>query len=143
LGNVGLATGLIIPTINPAPISGGKWCAGLLGVVINTKTKGFLWGASAQQFFSFAGRSSKPSRHFMLFQPILNKILGGGYFISCSPSMLFDWENSTYSVPIILSFGKAFAKNLSAFFGPQYMMSGPGKGDFTMQFQINAMFPAS
>jgi hypothetical protein len=142
-GMFGAGTGLIIPTYNPSPISGGKWCAGLLGVVINTKTKGFLWGASVQQFFSVGGSSSKSSRNFMLFQPIVNKLLGGGYFMSCSPTMLFDWENNTYSVPIILSFGKAFAKNLSAFFGPQYMMSGPGKGDFTFQFQINAMFPPS
>jgi hypothetical protein len=142
-GMFGAGPGLIIPTYNPSTISGGKWCAGLVGVAINNKTKGFLWGASVQQFYSFAGSSSKPTRNFMLFQPILNKILGGGYFISCSPSMLFDWENDTYSIPMLFSFGKAFAKNLSAFFGPQYMLSGPGKGDFSLQFQINAMFPPS
>jgi hypothetical protein len=140
-GMFGGGTGLIIPTINPVPISGGKWCVGLLGVAINTKTKGFIWGASVQQFFSFAGSDKKAARNFMLLQPIVNKLLGGGYFMSCSPTILLDWENDLYSVPLILSFGKAFAKNLSAFLGPQYMISGPGKGEFTLQFQINAMFP--
>jgi hypothetical protein len=142
-GIVGVGPGLLIPTMNPAPISGGKWCAGLDAVVLNTKTKGFMYGALIQQYFSFAGSSSRPGRNFMLFQPIVNKVLSGGYFVGFSPVMTFDWKNNDYSIPIILSFGKAFAKNLSAFVAPQYMLSGPNKGDVTLQFQINAMFPPS
>ena len=38
-GLLGIGPGLIIPTINPAQISGGKWCAGITGVILNTKTK--------------------------------------------------------------------------------------------------------
>jgi hypothetical protein len=140
-GIIGGGPGLLIPTNNPVQISGGKWCVGLDAVILNTKTKGFMYGALVQQYFSFAGSSTRQSRNFMLFQPIVNKILSGGYFIGCSPVMNFDWENDTYSVPIIVTFGKAFAKNLSAFIGPQYMLSGPNKGDVTLQFQINAMFP--
>jgi|688.fasta_scaffold05386_8 hypothetical protein len=140
-GIIGAGPGLIIPTNNPEQISGGKWCAGLAAVVLNTKTKGFMYGALFQQYFSFAGSSNRNKRNFMLFQPIINKILAGGYFMSFSPLMTFDWENELYSVPIILTFGKAFAKNLSAFIGPQYMLSGPNKKDITIQFQINAMFP--
>jgi hypothetical protein len=79
----------------------------------------------------------------MLFQPIFNKVLRGGYFVGVSPIMLFDWENSNYSVPLAISLGRAFAKNLSAFISPQYMVSGPNKGDVILQFQLNAMFPPS
>lgn len=142
-GLLGIGPGLIIPTNNPAPISGGKWCAGITSVALNTKTKGTQFGVLVQQFFSFAGRSSRSKRNFMLFQPIYNKVLGKGYFIGVSPIMTFDWKNSAYSIPASVSLGKAFAKNLSAFIAPQYMLSGPGKGDFTLQFQINAMFPPS
>lgn len=140
-GLLGVGPGLIIPTYNPVQISGGKWCGGLTGVVLNTKTKGLQFGVLAQQFWSFAGSSDKASRNFMLFQPIFNKVFRGGYFAGCSPIMTFDWENSAYNIPIIITFGKAFAKNLSAFIGPQYVLSGPGKGDVTLQFQLNAMFP--
>ncbi|MBP6186027.1 MAG: hypothetical protein KA479_13880 [Saprospiraceae bacterium] len=142
-GIIGGGPGLLIPTNKPDPISGGKWCAGLATVVLNTKTKGFMYGALIQQYFSFAGNNDRPSRNFMLFQPIVNKVLGGGYFVGCSPIMNFDWENDTYSIPIIVTFGKAFAKNLSAFIGPQIMLTGPTSGDLTLQFQLNAMFPPS
>lgn len=141
-GLVGAGPSLLIPTVKPSSISGGKWCAGFAAVVVNTKTKGLVYGASIQQFFSIAGSSNKPARNFMLLTPIFNKILGGGYFVGSSPAITLDWKNNEYSVPILVSFGKAFAKNLSAFIAPQYMLSGPAKGDFTLQFQLNAMFPA-
>jgi hypothetical protein len=141
-GLLGVGPGLIIPMVNPQQISGGKWCAGVTAVALNTKTKGLQFGVLVQQFFSFAG-SSNATKNFMLFQPIFNKVLGQGYFIGVSPIMTFDWESSTYNIPISVSFGKAFAKNLSAFIAPQYVVSGPNQGDFIIQFQINAMFPPS
>lgn len=140
-GVIGAGPGLLIPTNKPEQISGGKWCAEIASVVLNTKTKGLIYGALAQQFFSFAGSSDKQRRNFMLFQPIFTKIFTNGFFIGSSPILTFDWENDTYSVPVIMTLGKAFAKNLSAFIGPQYMISGPNKGDITLQFQLNAMFP--
>jgi hypothetical protein len=139
----GAGPALIIPTNNPAPVSAGKWCIGLTGLILNTKTKGLQFGMSVQQYFSFAGSSNTPARNFMLFQPILNKILEKGYFIGISPFMTFDWGNGTYNIPVSVNFGKAFAKNLSAFIAPQYVVSGPNQGDFILQFQINAMFPPS
>jgi hypothetical protein len=139
-GLLGAGPGLIIPTINPSPVSGGKWCLGFTGVLLDTKTKGLQFGLLVQQFFSIAGGSS-PTRNFMLFQPIFNKVLGDGYFIGISPIMTFDWQNNAYNIPISVSFGKAFAKNLSAFIAPQYVISGPGVGNFILQFQLNAMFP--
>ena len=140
-GLIGVGPGLIIPTTNPQPISGGKWCVGITGVALNTKTKGTQFGVLVQQFFSFAGSEDRGSRNFMLFQPIFNKVIQNGYFFGVSPIMTFDWENDAYSIPLIVTFGKAFAKNLSAFIGPQYMLTGPNKGDVTLQFQLNAMFP--
>jgi hypothetical protein len=139
----GAGPALIIPTFNPAPVSAGKWCIGLTGLILNTKTKGLQFGMSVQQYYSFAGSGNIPARNFMLFQPILNKILDQGYFIGISPFLTFDWGNGTYNIPVSVNFGKAFAKNLSAFIAPQYVISGPNQGDFILQFQINAMFPPS
>lgn len=142
-GLLGAGPGLVIPTVTPVAISGGKWCTGITAVALNTKTKGLQFGVLAQQFFSFAGSDTKAKRNFMLFQPIFNKVLGNGYFMGVSPIITFDWENNTSTIPLNVSFGKAFAKNLSAFIAPQYVVSGPTKGDFILQFQINAMFAPS
>jgi hypothetical protein len=142
-GLLGVGPGIIIPTMQPKSISSGKWSAGVTGVVLNTKTKGLQFGVLFQQFFSVAGSSERPDKNFMLFQPIFNKVLRKGYFTGFSPIMTFDWENSTYNIPLTISFGKAFAKNLSAFVAPEYVVSGPNQGDFTFRFQLNAMFPPS
>ncbi len=140
-GLLGAGTGLIIPTMKPEQISSRKWSAGPVVVALNTKTKGLQWGGLIQQFFSFAGDSDSPNQNFMLFQPIINKILGRGKFIQFNPIMNFNWEQGTYTVPLSVAFGKAFAKNLSVFVAPEYVISGPSQGDFTLRFQLNAMFP--
>jgi hypothetical protein len=140
-GMVGVGPGLIIPTMKPEAISSGKWSAGPSGALLITKTKGFSWGVIVQQYFGFAGQNDKPSQNFMLFQPVINKLLGGGKYLSFSSIFNFDWENDLYNIPVGVNFGKAFAKNLSLLFGPEYVVSGTNKGDLTFRFQINAMFP--
>jgi hypothetical protein len=142
-GLLGIGPGIIIPTMYPKSISSGKWSAGFTAVALNTKTKGLQFGVLVQQFFSVAGSSDRPKKNFMLFQPIFNKVLSKGYFFGVSPIMTFDWENSAYNIPLAISFGKAFAKNLSAFIAPEYVVSGSSQGDFTLRFQLNAMFPPS
>jgi hypothetical protein len=140
-GLLGTGPGLIIPTTKPEQISSGKWSAGIAAVALNTKTKGLQWGLLVQQFFNFAGANDKPNQNFMIVQPIFNKILGGGKYLQISPIMNFNWTTSDYTIPIGFNFGQAFAKNLSAQLGPEYVLSGHNKGDFTFRFQLNAMFP--
>jgi hypothetical protein len=142
-GLLGAGPGLIIPVMKPEPISSRKWAAGATVVALNTMTKGLQWGALAQQFFSFGGDDNRPAQSFMLFQPIFNKMLGGGKFIQFNPIMNFNWTNSTFNIPLGISYGKAFAKNLSVSVGGEYTVSGPGQGDFTFRFNLNTMFPAS
>jgi hypothetical protein len=57
--------------------------------------------------------------------------------------MNFDWKNSDFNIPISLGITKVFAKNLSMSLTPEYVVSGPTQGDFTVRFQINAMFSPS
>jgi hypothetical protein len=140
-GLVGVGPGLIIPTMRPEAISSGKWSAGPSGVLLITKAKGLSWGVMAQQFFSFGGDDDRSSQNFMLLQPMINKLLGGGKFLSLNSTFKLDWANVAYSIPIGVNFGKAFARNLSLLFGPEYVVHGPNEGDFTFRFQINAMFP--
>lgn len=142
-GLLGAGPGLIIPTMNPPQISSRKWAAGVAGIVLNTQTKGLQWGVLAEQFFAFAGDANRKNKNFMLFQPILNKIFSGGQFIQFSPIFNFNWTDNTYNIPLSVNAGKAFAKNLSVLVGPEYVVAGPNKGDFTIRFQLNAMFPTT
>ncbi len=141
-GLFGVGPALIMPTATSEFLGAGKWSAGLAGVYM-TKAFGLTLGVLGQQFVSFAGDSSRQDQNFMLLQPIITKIFKKGYFMNFSPIMKFDWENSDYNIPLGVSFGKAFAKNLSMFIGAEYVVSGPGQGDFTIRLNINAMFAAT
>jgi len=48
-----------------------------------------------------------------------------------------------FNLPLYLNLGKAFAKNLSAQFGPEYVVSGPDSGVLTFMCHINAVFPST
>ena len=142
-GMLGAGPALIIPTMDPEQISSRKWSAGAAFVLLNTNTKGMQWGVLAQQFFNFAGDDQRQNKNFMIFQPILNKILGGGKFVQLGSIFTFNWTDNTYNIPIAVNIGKAFSKSLSVLAGPEYVVSGPNKGDFTVRFQINAMFASA
>ena len=142
IGLLGVGPSLIIPTATSEYLGNGKWSAGAAGTFM-TKGFGLTLGILGQQYFSFAGDSSRPDQNYMLFQPIITKIFKKGYFMNFSPIMKFDWENSDYNIPLGVNFGRAFAKNLSMFVGAEYVVSGPNKGDFTIRLNINAMFAAT
>ena len=142
-GLLGIGTGLIMPTASPKILGSGKWSSGISGVVLNTKTKGLQFGVLFQQYWSFAGDADRQDKNFMLFQPILNKVIAKGVVLAFSPIMNFDWKNDDFTIPLSLGITKVFAKNLSMSLTPEYVVSGPTKGDFTVRFQINAMFPPS
>lgn len=139
IGLTGIGPALMMPTASSTYLGTGKWNVGLAGVYM-TKAFGLVLGVLAQQYFSIAGDSHRDDQNFMIFQPIVTKILPDGYYINFSPIMKFDWEKSDYNIPLGINFGKAFAKNLSMFIGGEYVVSGPGQGDFTIRLNINAMF---
>ncbi len=139
-GLLGVGPALILPTASSEFLGSGKWSAGLAATILYKKKKSWTFGVLAQQFNSFAGDSNRQDINKMLFQPVVTKIFKKGYFANFSPIMVFDWENDAYNIPIGFNVGRAFAKNLSMFIGPEYVVSGPGKGDFTIRLNINAMF---
>ena len=141
-GLFGIGPALIMPTASSEYLGSGKWSGGAV-IIYGTKALGLSLGILGQQFFSFAGDSERADQNYMLFQPIITKIFKQGYFINFSPIMKFDWDNSAYNIPLGASIGKAFAKNLTMFIGAEYVVSGPGQGDFTIRLNINTMFSSA
>ncbi len=141
-GLFGIGPALIMPTATSEYLGAGKWSTGAV-VVYGTKAFGLSLGVLGQQFISFAGDTERADQNYLLLQPIITKIFKKGYFINYSPIMKFDWENNTYNIPVGLSIGKAFSKSLTMFIGTEYVVTGPGQGDFTVRLNINTMFSSA
>ncbi len=141
-GLFGIGPALIMPTAPSEYLGSGKWSGGAV-IIYGTKAFGLSLGVLGQQFFSFAGDTERADQNYMLFQPIITKIFKKGYFINYSPIMKFDWKNSAYNIPVGLSIGKAFSKSLTMFMGAEYVVTGPGQGDFTIRLNINTMFSSA
>lgn len=139
-GVLGIGPALSMPTASSTYLGSGKWSPGLAGVILYKKIPKFTVGALVQQFVSVAGDENRNDVNHMLLQPVITQVFNKGVFLNFSPIIVLDWENEKYNIPIGLNIGKAFAKTLSMFIGPEYVVSGPGKGDFTIRLNINTMF---
>ena len=139
-GKIGFGPCIGIPTATNPVLGSGKWTAGLAAVAIYTKPKHVMLGVFMNQYFSYAGSPSRPAKNYMTVQPFIDFVFNKGYFIMINPIITFDWQNDNYTVPLALGFGKAFAKNISAYIMPEYIVSGPTNKSWAIQFNLNTMF---
>lgn len=139
-GKWGVGFNLGFPTATSPELGSGKWTAGPTGVLFYNKPKHLMLGVVVNQYFSYAGSPSRPPANYMNIQPFIDVIFNGGYFIMINPILTLDWQNDAYTIPVALGFGKAFAKNLSCYIMPEYVVSGPTKNTLIIQFNLNGMF---
>jgi hypothetical protein len=139
-GKAGIGPCLGFPTATNPVLGSEKWTAGLVAVAVYNKHKHLMLGVFMYQFFSYAGSSARPDKNYMTVQPFIDVIFNKGYFIMVNPICTFDWEQHNYTIPLALGFGKAFAKNLSAYIMPEYIISGPTRKSWVIQFNLNTMF---
>jgi hypothetical protein len=139
-GKFGFGFNLSFPTATAPVLGSGKWMAGPSGVIFYNKPKHMMLGLVVNQYFSYAGSPSRPPVCYMNVQPFIDVIFNKGYFIMINPICTLDWQNGNYTVPLALGFGKAFAKNLSCYVMPEYVVSGPTRNTFIIQFNLNGMF---
>ena len=128
------------PSATSPNLGSGKWTAGLVAMIMYTKNKNLLLGLVANQYFSYAGSPSRPPKNYMTLQPFISVIFNSGYFIMITPVCTLDWKENQYTIPLAFGFGKAFAKNLSAFIMPEYILTGPTRRSLVIQFNLNTMF---
>src|SRR5436190_23777038 len=121
-------------------LGSSKLSVGPSFIVNYTKIKNLQIGALKQQFYFFSSDKDRRKQNIMHFQPLITKVLPNGFFLQFAPIMRFNWERGIYTVPVDLLFGKAFAQNLSISLGPEVIVTGPFKGDFTVRVNVNAMF---
>jgi hypothetical protein len=139
-GKWGVGFNAGFPTATMPVLGSGKWTIGPTAILFYNKPKHVMLGMVVNQYFSYAGSPSRPAVNYMNIQPFIDVIFNKGYFIMINPIFNLDWQNGNYTFPVGLGFGKAFAKNLSCFIMPEYVISGPTKNTFIIQFNLNGMF---
>ena len=139
-GKFGAGPCVGFPSATQPVLGSGKWTAGLVAVVIYNKPKHLMLGVFMNQYFSYAGSPSRPAKSYMTVQPFIDYVFNKGYFIMINPICTFDWQEDNYTIPLAFGFGKAFARNISAFIMPEYIVSGATRKSWVIQFNLNTMF---
>ena len=139
-GRLGGGPSLGFPTATSPELGSGKWTAGLSAIIMSNMINGWMLGVLMQQMFSYAGSPSRPPVNYLQLQPMVNCVLGKGYFLGYTSIITLDWEKDAYTIPVSVSFGKALAKNFTLMLTPEYFLTGPMKKGFLIEFNINAMF---
>jgi len=105
---LGAGPTFIFPTATSDFTGQGKWQAGP-AVVVGYLTKHFIVGVFPQQWWSFAGDSSRPNTSQMNLQPFAAWFFGEGWSVGYSGNILADWKapsGNKWTVPIGVAIGK-------------------------------------
>jgi hypothetical protein len=135
-----------LPT-NTSGLGSDKWSAGPAAVALTMPGKWVL-GALVQNIWSFAGPSGDPDVNRFTFQYFLNYNLGDGWYLTSTPIITADWEQSSgnqWTVPFgggigwLMRFGKLPVDfKLQAFSNVEKPDGGP---DWSMMFAVKFLFP--
>jgi len=106
----GVGPTFIFPTASETALGQGKWQAGPAAVALYLG-KQWIFGVLAQQWWSFAGDSSRRDTSQANFQYFLQYILPEHWQVGMSPNVTVDWKASggnQLNFPIGLGVGKLF-----------------------------------
>ena len=104
----GLGTTAIFPTATNDFLGAGKYQAGPAAVALHMG-KDWVFGAVAQQWWSFAGDSDRASTSSANIQYFIQYLLGDGWQIGMQPNILIDWkadQDNRFTVPVGLGISK-------------------------------------
>ena len=145
---IALGSTFTFPTANLDQTGMGKWQAGPAGVV-GYQAKRWTAYLIAQQWWSFAGSSSRPAQNHLNLQYVASYFFGDGWSIGTSPTIKFDWRATDGKVtfPIGPTLGKVIKAGgvpvkleLQGVYMPVYP---DANGDrFAVELQIIPVVPA-
>jgi hypothetical protein len=141
----GIGPQITAPT-GKAAVGSEKWSAGIANVLFNASSPKFQYGYLLTWQGSFAGNDSRPNVNVGAFQPFAFYQLGKGLYLRSAPIWVYNFENSTYSMPLGIGIGQVIpAKEVvyNVFVEPQWSVADKGAGypkwqifvGFNMQFK--------
>ena len=138
-----------LPTATSDVLGQGKWGAGPTAVALKIDGP-WVYGALANNVWSFAGGGGRRSVNQLLIQPFVNYNVPGrpGFYITTSPIITADWKadsNQRWTVPIGLGVGQIMKwgsqpVNLQA--AAYYNIDRPdGAANWNLRLQLQFLFP--
>mgnify|MGYP001823495597 FL=1 len=132
---------------NTSGLGSDKWSAGPAAVAL-TMPGNWVLGALVQNIWSFAGPGGAQDVNKFTFQYFVNYNLGDGWYLTSTPIITADWEQSSgnqWTVPFgggigrLMRFGKQPVDfKLQAFGNVEKPDGGP---DWSMMFAVKFLFP--
>ena len=135
------------PTATDMAIGSGKWAAGP-GAVAVVMTGPWVFGAVANNIWSYAGDGDRADVDLLTVQPFVNYNLADGWYLTSSPIITANWiadSDNRWTVPIGGGVGKILR------IGPQRVnaqltaydnvVTPDGGADWQIRLQIQFLFP--
>jgi hypothetical protein len=126
----GVGPTFVIPTATANELGQGKFSMGP-GVVLLTTPGHWVIGMLINNVWSVAGSGSRPDVNQMLLQWFVNYNMKKGWYITTSPIVTADWEQ-TYGGRWVVPFGGGVGRIMRLGFQP---------ANITVQFYGNAVHP--
>jgi len=138
---------LSFPTATDDLFGSGKWSAGPAAVALTMRGR-WVFGALANNVWSYAGDGDRRSVNAFLVQPFINYNLDAGWFLVSAPVMTADWKRDNderWTVPIGGGFGRVFPigrrpvnTSLQAFYNVERPSGGP---EWSIRWNLQLLFP--
>jgi hypothetical protein len=143
----GMGPTFLLPTATDDVLGTDKWGAGPAAVAL-TMQGPWVYGALANNIWSFAGTDKRDDVNAFLLQPFVNYNLPDGWYLSSAPVVTANWEadsDNTWTVPVGGGVGKIIKIGklpLNCSLRAYYNVEKPDFGaDWQLQFQVQFLFP--
>ncbi|MCO5124310.1 MAG: hypothetical protein M9915_11275 [Rhizobacter sp.] len=149
VGNPAVSFGIgpqtTLPTATQDGLGSDKYTLGLVNVLFEASSPKFQYGYLLSWQGSVGG-SGPTDVNLGTFQPFLFYQLGGGNYLRAAPIWAYNFENSTYGMPLGIGFGHVIISDkvvYNLFVEPQWSFADKGPGwpqwqiflGFNMQFK--------
>ena len=136
----GVGPVFMLPTATDDALGTGKWSAGPTFIVLTQKS-GWTVGMLANQLWSFAGSTDRPSVNKLFLQPFVAFSTKKAMTFTLNTESTYDWKNSTdrWLVPINLSASqiiKVGNQIVSLQGGLRYWAESPANGPSGLGFRF-------
>jgi hypothetical protein len=138
---------LSLPFATDDALGSEKWSIGPSAVVLKMNGP-WVYGAIANNIWSFAGNDDRGDVNTMLVQPFVNFNMSDGWYVSSGPIITANWEaddDNRWTIPIGAGVGKVFRVGklpLNGSVQGYYNLESPeGAGDTTLRAVLQFMFP--
>lgn len=129
--SVGIGPQITAPTASKDALGSEQWSAGFVHTLFNASSPKIQYGYLLSWQASFTGADDRDDVNLGAFQPFVFYQLGGGTYLRSTAVMAYDFEHSSYSVPIGLGIGQVIPREkmvFNVFIEPQASVADDGAG---------------